>query len=389
MIGFARFRLPASSQRLRATAIPLPALPGHAARFTATADLRPRRDSFAPEGVAVDTSGNLYIADTVNFRVRKVSASGIITTVAGNGVQSYSGDGGAATSAAVQPYSVAVDGAGNLFIADYADSVVREVSTAGIITTFAGNGKTGFSGDGGPANLASVNAASVALDASGNLFIADFGNGRVREVMGAGSPILPAPVISSLSPSSATAGGVAFTLTVNGSGFANGSTIEWNGSPVTTTYVSATQLTASIPASLIASSGSGSVTVFNAGAPPSSAVTFTINPAPPAISGLSPNSATTGGAALTLTVNGSGFVTGSNVQWNGSAVATSYVSAAQLNATISASLVASAGGASVTVLNGGTGASNAATFVVFSPNPKLQTISHIVDGGAGDPASFW
>jgi hypothetical protein len=101
----------------------------------------------------------------------------------------------------------------------------------------------------------------------------------------------------------------------------------------------------------------------------------------PAISGLSPNSATAGGAAFTLTVNGSGFATGSNVEWNGSVVVTSYISANQLSASIPASLIKAAGGASVTVLNSSTIASSAATFVVFSPGPNVQTISHIADGG--------
>ncbi len=193
--------------------------------------------------------------------------------------------------------------------------------------------------------------------------------------------IAPAAVISGLSSSSAIAGGAAFTLTVNGSGFLNGSTIEWSGSPVTTSYISATQLSATISANLIASAGSVSITAVNPGASPSNTVSFTINPAPPAISGLSPNSATAAGPKFTLTVNGIGFVSGSNVQWNGSAVATTYVSATQLTATIPATLIASAGGASVTVLNISTGTSNAVTFVVFSPNPNVQTISHIADGG--------
>jgi hypothetical protein len=188
-------------------------------------------------------------------------------------------------------------------------------------------------------------------------------------------------VISGLSPSSATAGGAAFTLTVNGSGFVSTSTVQWNGSAVPTSYVSASQLNASISANLIATQNSVSVTVLSSGALASNAVSFTINPAGPAISGLSPNSLIAGGPAFQLTVNGSGFVSGSNVQWNGSPVATSYVSATQLTATIPASLIASPGSATVTVLNSGTGASNAATFVVFSPNPSLQTISHIVDGG--------
>jgi hypothetical protein len=191
----------------------------------------------------------------------------------------------------------------------------------------------------------------------------------------------PAVTISGLSPVSVTAGAAAITLTVNGSGFISGSVVEWNESPVPTTFVSASQLTASISADLIASAGTASVAVLNTGAGASNTETFTVNPAPPEISGFSPASATAGGGAFALTVNGSGFLSGSNVQWNGLAVATSYVSASQLSATIPASLIASAGGANITVLNSALNASDAATFAVFSPAPNIQTISHIADGG--------
>ncbi len=142
-----------------------------------------------PAGVAVDTAGNLYIADTSNHRVRKVSTSGTITTVAGNGSQEFSGDGGPATNASLySPYGVAVDTAGNLYIADYSNLRVRKVSTSGTITTVAGNGSQGFSGDGGPASNASVyNPYGVAVDTAGNLYIADLYNLRVRKVSASGT----------------------------------------------------------------------------------------------------------------------------------------------------------------------------------------------------------
>jgi uncharacterized protein (TIGR03437 family) len=137
-----------------------------------------------PTGVAVDGSGNLFIADSYNNRIRKVSTNGIITTVAGNGTMGFSGDGGPATSASLaSPNAVAVDGSGNLFIADYNNNRVRKVSTTGIITTVAGNGTAGFSGDGGPATGAQIwGPDGVAVDASGNIFIADFNNKRIRKV---------------------------------------------------------------------------------------------------------------------------------------------------------------------------------------------------------------
>ncbi|MGB8368200.1 MAG: HYR domain-containing protein [Verrucomicrobiia bacterium] len=141
-------------------------------------------DPFAPSGVALDASGNLFIADVDNGRVRKVDNNGIITTVAGGGHYGL-GDGGAATNASlVQPSGVAVDASGNLFIADTWNNRIREVDPDGIITTVAGNGSLNYSGDGGQATSASLAGPSgVAVDASGNLFIADTGNFRIREVL--------------------------------------------------------------------------------------------------------------------------------------------------------------------------------------------------------------
>ncbi|MGP8218916.1 MAG: BACON domain-containing protein [Limisphaerales bacterium] len=141
-------------------------------------------DPFAPSGVALDASGNLFIADVDNGRVRKVDNNGIITTVAGGGHYGL-GDGGAATSASlIGPSGVAVDASGNLFIADTWNNRIREVDPDGIITTVAGNGSLNYSGDGGQATSASLAGPSgVAVDASGNLFIADTGNFRIREVL--------------------------------------------------------------------------------------------------------------------------------------------------------------------------------------------------------------
>lgn len=136
-----------------------------------------------PSGVALDTAGNLYIADGGFCQIRKVSASGIITTVAGNGTCGFSGDNGSATSASLWGSGVAVDASGNIFIADYTNNRVRKVSTSGIISTVAGNGVHGFSGDGGPAPSAELAAPwAVAVDTTGNIYIADYDNSRVRKV---------------------------------------------------------------------------------------------------------------------------------------------------------------------------------------------------------------
>ena len=135
-----------------------------------------------PSGVAVDSAGNLFITDSYNNLVRKVS-NGVITTVAGNGTGGYSGDNGPATSAELEyPFGVGVDSAGNIYIADFFNNIIREVSN-GVITTLAGNGTQGFSGDNGPATSAQLNRPyEVAADSAGNIYIVDTGNSRVRKV---------------------------------------------------------------------------------------------------------------------------------------------------------------------------------------------------------------
>lgn len=136
-----------------------------------------------PIGVTVDKVGNIYIADVGNGRIRKVSTEGIITTVAGGGSGGL-GDGGPATAAHLsRPSDVAVDNIGNIFIADTYNHRIRKVDTNGIITTIIGNGIAGFSGDGGPASLAQLNEPNgIAVDNIGNIYIAEVGNNRIRKV---------------------------------------------------------------------------------------------------------------------------------------------------------------------------------------------------------------
>lgn len=142
----------------------------------------------SPYGVAVDTSGNLFIADQMNMRIRKVDTNGVITTVAGNGALNNSGDGGAATNASLCfPQAVAVDAFGNLFIADTENNRIRKVDANGIITTVAGKGaayRTGsFSGDGSQATNANLYfPAGIFVDTYSNLFIADSANNRIRKI---------------------------------------------------------------------------------------------------------------------------------------------------------------------------------------------------------------
>jgi uncharacterized protein (TIGR03437 family) len=156
--------------------------------FTGDGSTATNAEMNSPTGVAVDSAGNLYIADSLNCRIRKVASGGNISTLAGNGTLSYSGDGGAASKAQLNtPQGVAADAAGNLYLSDTLNNVVRKVSPNGIISNYAGNGGVGSSGDGSAATSAQLNGPQgLAVDASGNLFIADTLNAKVRKVSASG-----------------------------------------------------------------------------------------------------------------------------------------------------------------------------------------------------------
>jgi hypothetical protein len=219
-----------------------------------------------PMGVALDAAGNLYISDERGARIREVSPAGVITTIAGNGEGPNLG--------IIYNSGVAVDSFGNVFISDLENNLIRTVTPSGIVTTIAGTGVPGYSGDGGPAANAQLQFPyGVAVDRSGNVYVGDTANNAVGLLTPSKAPT---PSLSSLSPNSAIAGGAGFTMIATGSGFLNGSTaVEWNGSALSTTFASGTQLTASVPASLISAPSSASITVVTLGGT-SNALTFPI-----------------------------------------------------------------------------------------------------------------
>jgi hypothetical protein len=200
----------------------------------------------------------------------------------------------------------------------------------------------------------------------------------------------PVPTLASLTPSSTTAGSAAFTLTATGSGFVGTSVVRWNSADRPTTFVSSTQLRASIPAGDVAATGTAQVTVFNPapGGGTSAAQTFTITAATtnpiPTLTSISPATVVAGSGAFTLTATGSGFVGGSVVRWNGASRPTTFVGSTQLRAAIPATDVAAAGTAQVTVFNPtpGGGTSAAQTFTIAAPTanpvPVLTSVSPTV-----------
>jgi hypothetical protein len=200
------------------------------------------------------------------------------------------------------------------------------------------------------------------------------------------TPAAAAPAIVSVSPTSVTAGGAAFTLTVTGSGFVSGSAVQWNGSARTTTFASATQISAAILASDVATAGTGLVVVANPDGQKSAAASFTVSaPVQPMLTSLSPSTVTAGGAAFTLTVNGTGFISGATVAWAGSARTTTFVSSTQLTAAISASDLANPGTVSVDVAQGSVRSTNQLAFTVAAVVPTITSLSSttIVAGSAG------
>ena len=161
---------------------------------------------YGPSGVAIDSSNNLYIADTLNNTVRKISASGTVTTLAGLAGRTSSVDGSAATARFEDPYAVAVDGSGNLYVADATDNSIRKVTSDGAVTTLAGKGGSFGSADGTGDAARFKNPLGIAVDTAGNVYVADTGNSTVRKITAGG-------VVSTLAGSAGLAGSLDATGT--------------------------------------------------------------------------------------------------------------------------------------------------------------------------------
>ena len=340
----------------------------------------------SPVDVAVDGAGNLYIADQYAGRVRKVTAaSGVISTYAGSGISGSSGDGLPATKAEIDPVAVTVDSKGNVFFANY-PYTVRVVDPASqVVETVAGSGYGGFSGDGGSATLATtLIPISVATDKAGSLYFADELNLRIRKVTFSGSPVMQAatPTFSPASGTYSTAQTVMIADATPGAKIyytTDGST------PTTGSTLYSTPITVSTSQMIQAMAAA---TGFLPSQVASGAYTINLpnNPSP-GLASLSPAVKSAGSAAFTLTVTGSGFVSTSTVYWGNTALTTQYVDASTLTAQVTSRTIATAGVSPVTVQSPspGGGTSNSLKFEVDtagSTPPSFGTTTATVTAGS-------
>jgi hypothetical protein len=252
-------------------------------------------------------------------------------------------------------------------------------------TNFFADSQVQFNGSNRPTNFVSGTQLSVQLSSSD---LGQAGQGALNVVNSEGGgwtsntlnlTITPGttspPTLTAISPVSAVAGSGPVTLTATGANFVSTSVVQVNGANRSTTFVSGTQLTATLTASDTSTPGSLSITVNTPGSGTSASLTFTVTSPGPSLSGISPGSATTGGPAFTLTANGSNFVSGSVVQVNGSNRTTTFVSGTQLSASIPAGDIASAGTLAIGVVNPDGSTSGTLPFIVNNPAPSLSSIS--------------
>jgi uncharacterized repeat protein (TIGR01451 family) len=339
-------------------------------------------------GIGVDGTGAAYVTGSTNGGFPTLNAvqntfggtgDAFIAKLGPTGALVYSTYlGGTGND---QGSAIAVDSAGATFVSGYTsggfptlnavqntygggayDAFVAKLNSSGALVYSTYLGGTGI-------DL----GIGIAIDGNGAAYVAGATSGNfptlnaIQGTYGGGSnsafiaKLSGNPVnLVSLNPNTALAGSTSLNLRVNGTGFSNGSTVLWNGSPLSTTFVSPTQLTATVTAALLNSAGSATVAVGN-----SISLTFTF--LPPAVNSLSPQSIGPGSPSFTLTVGGSNFVPASTVQWNGANLTTSFVSSSQLTAMVPANLVMATGTASVKVLSANS-PSNALTFIIGTPD---------------------
>ncbi|HKE02901.1 MAG TPA: hypothetical protein VKE91_02520, partial [Blastocatellia bacterium] len=337
----------------------------------------------APEtvNIAIGQTGEIIFTDTNNNRIRRISAAPV--TCVSSGTITISGPNPVPVLTSLDPNSK-LNNSGAFTLralgSNFAPSSVVRWNGANRTTNFVS-----------PTELnASIPASDLATTggAGGTAQVTVFtptpGGGTSSALTFTIIPDNPKPSITSLSPNTKVENSPGFTLTVNGTGFINGSVARWDGSPRTTSFVSATQLTAQIDAADLIGVGQVSVTVFNPapGGGVSTAALFDVTPANnplPVLTGISPTSINAGAAAFTLTANGSSFSLNSKVRWNGQDLQTAFGSNTQLTAQVPANLVAAAGTAQVTVFTPtpGGGTSAAQTFTINQPRPPsvLRVVS--------------
>lgn len=281
-----------------------------------------------PTAVEADPLGNIYIADNGNHRIRKIAPSGIITTVAGNNNDYYAGDGVSGTSASFgNIFSLASDASGNLLITD--GNRIRKLSTAGIITTIAGTGVTGFAGDGGSPLLATLAPGSIDVATDGKILIGDVNNHRIRRI----SFDL---VIASISPTSANLGQ---QVTITGGNFTGAYAVSFGGVHTSFTLNSSTSITATI-----GSGATGNVTVTT---PLGTAMLRGFTYSGPAITSVAPIS---GVAGNIITITGANLSGATAVKFGGTPAASfTVVNATTITAVLA---VGTSGNVSVTTPTG-------------------------------------
>lgn len=327
-------------------------------------------------GIAVSPTGEIIFADSNNNRIRRLSSS--VSTCSKTGTITIQGDNPQPQLTSLDP-ATALMGSGSFTLtvngANFVPSSVVRWGGQDRPTTFVGNSQLTAAI---PADDL-VNAGAVNV----TVFNPAPGGGTSGALTFTITQPNPVPTITGITPNSAVEGSAGFTLTINGTGFVNGSVVRWDGAARVTTFVSATQLTAQVLASDLVGTGQASVTVFNSapGGGTSNVVNFNItagsNPAP-TLSSINPATASAGGPAFTLAVNGTNFVASSKVRWNGQDLATTYVSATQLTAQVPANLIVNAGTAQVTVFTPtpGGGVTAAQSFTINQVQiPNVASVS--------------